>query len=177
MKSLKLGLIALCGMLLTFSACKKDKDTTPNNSFLVGSANYACNVGFYSTYGTDEADLIFFNKLPISDATGMNSVYIAFGGGVLPAAGTYTYKSGTPDIKKNFSEVAVTYDGTYSSATATFTSGTTYDSDKYDATGSTISVSINGSTYTVVYNLKFTDGNKKITTINGQYSGALTKLN
>jgi hypothetical protein len=177
MKNLKLGFIALCGFVLAFTSCKKNNDTpAPNNSFVIGGTNYGANLGFYATYGTDETDLIFFNKLPISDTTGVNAAYIAFGG-TIPAAGTYTYTSGTVDPAKNFSDVFVYYNSTYSPTSDTFAGGASIDSDAYDATGSTVTISISGSTYTVVYALKFTDSAKKVTLIDGQYSGALTKIN
>jgi hypothetical protein len=165
------------GMLLTFSACKKNKDVTPNNSFVISNTNYAANLGYYAAYGSGaETDLIFVNKAITPGANGLNTAWFAFGGSV-PAAGTYTYKSGTIDPAKNFSDVIISYNSSVSATTGDVTGGTVYDSDSYDASGSTITISVSGNTYTVVYSLKFTDASKNITIVNGQFTGTLTKLN
>lgn len=176
MKNLKLGFIALCGLLFAFSSCKKNDDNpTPNNSFVIGNTNYATNMGFFKEYNPDyETDIWFANNQLTSNASNINVAWFEFGSRTLPAAGTYTYNAGLQsDTTKNFLGVTVGYNTAYTFSSDDISGGTTFNSGSYDATGSTLTISKSGTTYTCVYNLKFTKNNQT-TSINGQYSGTLT---
>jgi len=179
MKNLKIGFIALCGLLLTFSACKKDKDATPSNSFVVDNKSYTTDnaMAMTSRPGTVDAETLLILSKQAASSTLNNYNFVAFDfyKNELPASGTYTFKDDKAadfDTTKNFAVVSLGYNlnpniDQYENAN--------FDSEEFDATGSTVTISKSGSNYTFNYTLKFTDKNNKTTTIPGQYIGTVSQ--
>jgi hypothetical protein len=177
----KLYFTALCVVAMAFVACKKNNNNnnnTSSNSFTVNGQTYQTNNAFIDVPGNDPGTFsaVAITNLPSFTATAsnVNAVQIVFPKSQFPTSGTFTYKNITAngagyDSTKDLSDVYVGFKGNFDPANS-FTGGTQYDSYSFDATGSTVTVSKSGNTYTFNYNLKFTTGSN-VVNVTGNYSG------
>lgn len=172
-KSLLFALIAIASTF-TLGSCKKDN--SPAKSFSYNSTNYETPYSF--AYGeksdnVEYTDLAFISFNPVQQTyTGKVST------GVIEFAinplvpGTYTYKAFDAegfDKTKNFASSDFSLGMQYNSGVSDDATGTQLSSD--DLTAGTVTITKNGTSYSVSYNLTYKSG-----AVSGQYNGLISGL-
>jgi polyisoprenoid-binding protein YceI len=171
MKTTIRSLALFLGMAVFFSACKKDKDNGPKGSFThdgkTTTTNNATHIGFKNRSGQVSYSDIFLSSVAYTSTYSgkMSAVEILFDNDRI-TAGTYTFKRDSDpnyDPTKNFFDANTYIDVTFPATTG----GTKLE----DITGGTATVTVNGSNFTIDFNLDF--NGKKVT---GSYTGPYTSI-
>lgn len=165
MKTTIRSLALFMSLALFFTACKKDKDDV-KGSFTYNGQTYTTNYAINTTFDGSYSDLVLLSVDYNPNFQGKaHGVGITFDNTKV-TAGTYTYKS---DSDPDFDPAKHFFDG-YAFMNVNFPDLDT-GTWKEDITSGTATVSVNGSTVTITYELYY--GNEKVT---GSYSGTVKQV-
>ena len=167
MKTTIRSLVLLFSLAVFFSACKKDKDDT-KGSFTYDGKTYETNYALNTTYEDSYSDLFLVSADYSSDGFSgkINGAGLTFDNKKV-SAGTYTFKDDNDpdfDASKHFFDAYAILGVNYPDAGST---GEIIG----DITGGTATITVNGSNFTINYELDF--NGKKLT---GSFSGPAKQL-
>lgn len=172
----KFTLLAFLGVLsltLVMPSCKKDKDNSVKNEFVLDGKSYDLDKGFLIDFGDNgngsfDFDVVLSSStINYSDATGYfngvgDFIYLDLNSssdaGLV--SGTYNFSSNRDVFSFVDGQVAIGYD-----------IGTLTGED-FEVNGGTVEVEVNGNEVTIDCNLTLSGGG----TVEGNYKGTLRKI-
>lgn len=153
-------------LLAAFSSCKKDNKNGSSNSFTYDSKTYETPSGQYITYGS--MSQLVLASTEISSTQGYSGtisyVYFSFQNKGI-AEGTYTFNNDDDfDAGKNFSQAQAGLNLVIKDGETTGGTGLN------NISAGTVTITKDGSNYSITYSITFSDGTGTFT---GKYNGTI----